>query len=275
MGSAGTSPRRARRRRSSTRCRAEERRHEVRGEVGKVVFDRAELGEQRDSLLLGEVLVEAARPVGVGGLDDPAALACCGLAHLAARGERGLHALDLVVEPGEVGEDAVAGVVEDLPEPPFVHAAKRVDALELKRLRALLEDLRAAPAEGPGVELEPLQAVCSGIEKRFNSVECHQSSLLEVKSSRMPSIAPAAPCSALPAPWSSTASGVKVQVPPPKLAARLQSAEIESRFFSMFACAGRGGPAPAGSGWVFRLARDDSRNARADASAGHGRAPRL
>ena len=60
------------------------------------------------------------------------------LAHVAARDERGFDALDLVVEPREVGVDAVAGVVEDLAEPPFVDAPERVHALQLQGLGGLL-----------------------------------------------------------------------------------------------------------------------------------------
>ena len=123
-------------------------------EFGEVVFDGPELGEERDALLVGELRVEAARPLRVWRLHEPAAFRRGGLAHVAARDERGLDALYFVVEPREVGVDAVAGVVEDLAETPFVDAPQRVDALQLQRLGALLEDVRAALPERPRVEAQ-------------------------------------------------------------------------------------------------------------------------
>lgn len=149
---------------------AKEGARQVAGEFGEIVVDRAERGEKRVALLVGEGLVEAPDALRVGRLDEPAAFARSGFAHVAAGEQRGLDALDLVVEPGEVGVDAVAGVVEDLAETPLVHAPERIQALELQRLGALLEHVRAVKPERPRVEAEGLFR-CLG----------HQSSFLVVK----------------------------------------------------------------------------------------------
>ena len=133
---------------------AEEGARQVAGEFGEIVVDRSERGEQRVALIFGEGLIEVPDALRVDRLDEPAAFARGGFAHVAAGEQRGLDALDLVVEPGEVGVDAVAGVVEDLAETPLVHAPERIQALELQRLGALLEHVRTVRAERPRIEAE-------------------------------------------------------------------------------------------------------------------------